>query len=113
LEFVNRNEALNAYQALRHSHLLGRHMILDWDTEGNSAATSASASNAEDQGTSVDRLRRKAAQQAAISQAASGPGAAHKRGKLHLNDEDIRQAALDEKRRAAEDEDDEDEDEEN
>lgn len=109
-EFVNRNEALNAYQALRHSHLLGRHLILDWDLEGNSAATSAStASTSEDQGTSVDRLRRKAAQQAAISQAASGPGAAHKRGKLHLNDEDIRQAALDEKRRAVEDDDEEDE----
>lgn len=111
VEFVNRNEALNAYQALRHSHLLGRHMILDWDLEGNAAATSAADSTAEDQGTSIDRLRRKAAQQAAISQAASGPGGAHKRGKLRLNDEDIKQAALDEKRRAVED-DDEDEEEE-
>lgn len=113
VEFINRNEALNAFQALRHSHLLGRHLILDWDIEGNSAATSADRSSiTEDQGASIDRLRKKAAQQAAISQAASGPGAAHKRGKLHLSDEDIRKAALEEKRRAAENDDDEDEEEE-
>ncbi|GJJ13997.1 hypothetical protein Clacol_008254 [Clathrus columnatus] len=34
LEFISRQEAENAYAALRHTHLLGRHLVLDWATEG-------------------------------------------------------------------------------
>lgn len=30
LDFVSRHEAENAYSALRHTHLLGRHLVLDW-----------------------------------------------------------------------------------
>ena len=30
LEFLTRHEAENAYAALRHTHLLGRHLVLDW-----------------------------------------------------------------------------------
>lgn len=33
LEFVSRQEAENAYAALRHTHLLGRHLVLDWAGE--------------------------------------------------------------------------------
>jgi multiple RNA-binding domain-containing protein 1 len=33
LEFVSRIEAENAYSALRHTHLLGRHLILEWAEE--------------------------------------------------------------------------------
>ncbi|KAG6889270.1 hypothetical protein C0992_005794 [Termitomyces sp. T32_za158] len=45
LDFVSRAEAENAYAALRHTHLLGRHLVLEWAEEG-----------AQD----VDELRRKA-----------------------------------------------------
>ncbi|KAF8507695.1 hypothetical protein BU17DRAFT_57223 [Hysterangium stoloniferum] len=34
LDFVSRQEAENAFSALRHTHLLGRHLVLDWATEG-------------------------------------------------------------------------------
>lgn len=34
LEFVSRREAENAYAALRHTHLLGRHLVLEWAEEG-------------------------------------------------------------------------------
>ena len=45
LEFVSRHEAENAYTALRHTHLLGRHLILEW---------------AEEAETDLDVLRKKA-----------------------------------------------------
>lgn len=34
LEFVTRREAEAAYGALRHTHLLGRHLVLEWAEEG-------------------------------------------------------------------------------
>ncbi|EGO28739.1 hypothetical protein SERLADRAFT_459485 [Serpula lacrymans var. lacrymans S7.9] len=34
LEFVTRHEAENAYAMLRHTHLLGRHLVLQWAEEG-------------------------------------------------------------------------------
>ncbi|KAF8907613.1 hypothetical protein CPB84DRAFT_1674795 [Gymnopilus junonius] len=33
LEFVSRYEAENAYNTLRHTHLLGRHLVLEWAEE--------------------------------------------------------------------------------
>jgi multiple RNA-binding domain-containing protein 1 len=33
LEFLTRHEAENAYAALRHTHLLGRHLVLQWAEE--------------------------------------------------------------------------------
>jgi multiple RNA-binding domain-containing protein 1 len=30
LEFLTRHEAENVYAALRHTHLLGRHLVLEW-----------------------------------------------------------------------------------
>ncbi|TDL26946.1 RNA-binding domain-containing protein [Rickenella mellea] len=45
LDFLSRHEAENAYAALRHTHLLGRHLVLEW---------------AEDAGQDVDLLRKKA-----------------------------------------------------
>ncbi|KAK2460406.1 hypothetical protein APHAL10511_007571 [Amanita phalloides] len=33
VEFVSRHEAENAYGALRHTHLLGRHLVLEWAEE--------------------------------------------------------------------------------
>ncbi|EIW74821.1 RNA-binding domain-containing protein [Coniophora puteana RWD-64-598 SS2] len=46
LEFLTRQEAENAYAALRHTHLLGRHLVLQWAEE--------------DGATDVDALRAKA-----------------------------------------------------
>ena len=34
LQFVTRHEAENAYNALKHTHLLGRHLVLEWAEEG-------------------------------------------------------------------------------
>ncbi|KNZ77947.1 Multiple RNA-binding domain-containing protein 1 [Termitomyces sp. J132] len=34
LDFVSRAEAENAYATLRHTHLLGRHLVLEWAEEG-------------------------------------------------------------------------------
>ena len=45
LDFATRAEAENAYVALKHTHLLGRHLVLEW---------------AEEEGADVDELRRKA-----------------------------------------------------
>ena len=46
LEFVTRQEAENAYAALKHTHLLGRHLVLQWAEE--------------DTAVNVDELRRRA-----------------------------------------------------
>ena len=45
LEFISPHEAGRAYVALRHTHLLGRHLVLEW---------------AEDGDVDLDELRRKA-----------------------------------------------------
>ena len=45
LEFVTRHEAENAYNALKHTHLLGRHLVLEWAQEGDA---------------NIDELRKKA-----------------------------------------------------
>jgi multiple RNA-binding domain-containing protein 1 len=34
LEFLTRQEAEAAYDVLRHTHLLGRHLVLQWAEEG-------------------------------------------------------------------------------
>ncbi|THH23232.1 hypothetical protein EUX98_g7946 [Antrodiella citrinella] len=45
LDFLTRREAENAYAALKHTHLLGRHLVLEW---------------AEEAETDIDKLREKA-----------------------------------------------------
>jgi multiple RNA-binding domain-containing protein 1 len=34
LDFISRHEAENAFSALHHTHLLGRHLVLEWAEEG-------------------------------------------------------------------------------
>lgn len=46
LEFLTRHEAENAYVALKHTHLLGRHLVLQWAEEDSSV--------------DIDELRKKA-----------------------------------------------------
>lgn len=88
VEFVNRKEAENAYKNLKHTHLLGRHLVLEWDLQGMGSR--------EDQ---LESLRKK-----------TGRGLQDigvRKAKLHLNDEDIRAAATKEKEQAEDEEDDE------
>jgi multiple RNA-binding domain-containing protein 1 len=33
LDFASRQDAENAYNVLRHTHLLGRHLVLEWASE--------------------------------------------------------------------------------
>ncbi|WVF70675.1 hypothetical protein IAT40_005468 [Kwoniella sp. CBS 6097] len=40
LEFTTHTEALRAMEALKHTHLLGRHLILEWAKEGDSVDVS-------------------------------------------------------------------------
>ena len=92
VEFVNRKEAENAYKNLKHTHLLGRHLILEWDLQD--------VGSREHQ---IDILRKKTArglQDVGI-----------KKTKLRLNDEDIRAAAIKEKEQAEDDDDDDEEEE--
>jgi multiple RNA-binding domain-containing protein 1 len=35
LDFVSRHEAENAFNALKHTHLLGRHIVLEWAEEND------------------------------------------------------------------------------
>lgn len=86
VEFTNKKEAYNAYLSLRHSHLLGRHLVLEWDEEGSPSGQKDVHSNA-----AIDRLRLKASRNVSASNALDS--GANRREKLHLNEEDIRQAA--------------------
>lgn len=115
VEFTSRKEALNAFRALRHSHLLGRHLVLDWDTEGGGAGGTDDSQHAGAGATAatVERLREKAARGIAASTAAAAGGSANRREKLRLGEEDIRKATREaEKRRkdASDDDDDDDDD---
>lgn len=93
VEFVNRKEAENAYKSLKHSHLLGRHLVLEWDVQG--------LASQEDQ---LDNLRKKTAR--------GLTDVGIRKEKLHLNEEDIRSAAQKEKEQAEDDDDDDDNEEE-
>ncbi|EPQ55616.1 hypothetical protein GLOTRDRAFT_75766 [Gloeophyllum trabeum ATCC 11539] len=68
LEFVTRHEAENAYNALRHTHLLGRHLVLEWAEEGEQ---------------DIDELRKKAG--VGYGGGKELPG---RKRKLELGDED-------------------------
>ena len=46
LDFITRQEAENAYNTLRHTHLLGRHLVLEWAEDDSSV--------------DIEELRRKA-----------------------------------------------------
>ncbi|WFD35547.1 Multiple RNA-binding domain-containing protein 1 [Malassezia cuniculi] len=86
VEFVSRREAENAMAALKHTHLLGRHLVLEWSG---------------DEGAAVDELRdktRKSYVTASEREAATG-----KRSRIRLGAEDM--AAAQEAARADKDDD--------
>jgi len=68
LDFVTRHEAENAYSALRHTHLLGRHLVLEW---------------AEDTSKDIDALRKKTG--VGFGDGSELPG---RKRKLNLRDDD-------------------------
>ncbi|CDO68079.1 hypothetical protein BN946_scf184788.g10 [Trametes cinnabarina] len=68
LEFTTRHEAERAYATLRHTHLLGRHLVLEWAEEGEA---------------DVERLREKAG--VSYGGGAEMPG---RKRKLEMGDED-------------------------
>ena len=68
LDFVSRREAENAYASLRHTHLLGRHLVLEWAQDGDQ---------------DIDELRKKAG--VGYGDGAELPG---RKRKLELGDED-------------------------
>ena len=68
LDFATRHEAENAYAALKHTHLLGRHLVLEW---------------ADDEGQDIDALRKKAG--VGYGNGAELPG---RKRKLDLGDND-------------------------
>lgn len=68
LEFISRREAENAYVALRHTHLLGRHLVLEW---------------ADDVSQDIDLLRKKAG--VGYGDGTELPG---RKRKLELRDDD-------------------------
>ncbi|KAI0060073.1 hypothetical protein BV25DRAFT_1807867 [Artomyces pyxidatus] len=68
LEFVTRHEAENAFNALRHTHFLGRHLVLEWAEEGD---------------VDIDELRKKAGVGARSGQELPG-----KKRKLVLDEDD-------------------------
>lgn len=68
MEFISRREAENAYGALKHTHLLGRHLILEWaesDDEGGSddgdggGDNGAMGTGKSSRDRAIERLRRK------------------------------------------------------
>ncbi len=69
LEFITRREAENAYASLKHTHLLGRHLVLEW---------------VEDDETNVERLREKVALGFGDGKAVPG-----KKRKLVMGGEDV------------------------
>ncbi|KAI0776697.1 RNA-binding domain-containing protein [Trametes elegans] len=68
LEFTTRHEAERAYATLRHTHLLGRHLVLEWAEEGEA---------------DVEKLREKAG--VSYGGGAEMPG---RKRKLEMGDED-------------------------
>lgn len=85
VEFVNRKEAENAYNSLKHTHLLGRHLVLEWDLQG-----------AGSQADQLESLRTKTAR--------GLRDVGIRKEKLHLNEEDIRAASAKDKKDKEEDE---------
>ncbi|KAF4623126.1 hypothetical protein D9613_002318 [Agrocybe pediades] len=76
LEFVSRHEAENAYNTLRHTHLLGRHLVLEWAEEAEQ---------------DLDVLRKKAG----VGFGGGKKDMPGRKRKLHLGGKDVEDDGLD------------------
>ena len=101
VEFVSRREAASAIEALKHTHLLGRHLVLKWAQEEDAALAGVGSDAA------TERLRRKAQLAANVGAAVPEMGGG-RRAKMKLGAEDISKAVAIEKRKRDDDDDDED-----
>lgn len=91
VEFVSRREAEHAMSALRHTHLLGRHLVLEWAGDADGTA-------------SVDELRDKT-RKAYVSEAERS-ALVGQRAKLRLGAEQVAEAVAQQKAREDDDDDD-------
>lgn len=87
VEFTTKKEALSAFEALRHTHLLGRHLVLGWDNED---------------GKDVEGMREKVKE---TFDSARDAGARRKKEKLKLGEEDIAETARKEREKRGGDDD--------
>jgi len=91
VEFVSHREAEAAKEALKHTRLLGRHLVFGW-AENESAATTA--------GLDVGGVERQRAKEALVHGEADA-SLRGKKGKIRMNAEDIADAVAAEKRKRA------------
>ena len=93
VEFVSRREAENAMAALRHTHLLGRHLVLEWagDAEGTAG---------------VDELREKT-RHAYVGES-DRPRALGQRAKIRMGAEQVAEAVAQQAKKSDDDGDDDD-----
>ncbi len=97
VEFLSRREAQNALEALKHTHLLGRHLVIKWAQEDDTSG-----------GVGVERARNKASFAASAMENAADMGGA-RRTKLKLGAQDIALAAAQERKQRQDVEDEEEE----
>ncbi|KAK0532014.1 Multiple RNA-binding domain-containing protein 1 [Tilletia horrida] len=104
VEFVSHREAEAAKEALKHTRLLGRHLVIGWPDEGAAGGSGGVGSSS----AGLDALRAKEA----VVHGGNGldGGVAGKKSKLRMNEQDIADAVAAEKRRRAEEDDDDDDD---
>lgn len=77
VEFTSKREAQNAFEALRHAHLLGRHLVLQWDREDAGG---------------VEGIRAKVKESFDVAQSHAANGSRSRKAKLNLGEEDIAEA---------------------
>lgn len=87
VEFTTKKEALSAFEALKHTHLLGRHLVLGWDNED---------------GKDVEGMREKVKE---TFDSARQAGDRRRKEKLNLGEEDIAEAARKEREKRGGDDD--------
>ncbi|KAE8226192.1 hypothetical protein CF319_g1185 [Tilletia indica] len=104
VDFVSHREAEAAKEALKHTRLLGRHLVIGWAEEENEAGTSTAGVGSD----AVERQRAKEA--ASLGSLEADPSLRGRKRKLRMNESDIADAVAAEKKRRVDEEDSGDED---
>ncbi|CAD6911056.1 unnamed protein product [Tilletia controversa] len=108
VEFVSHREAEAAMESLRHTRLLGRHLVIGWaEDEAGGGAGGGGAAGLGSDADAVERQRAKEA--AALGMLEADGSLMGKKSKMRMNEGDIADAVAAEKRKRAEDDDDDDE----
>ncbi|KAE8266335.1 hypothetical protein A4X09_0g6014 [Tilletia walkeri] len=104
VDFVSHREAEAAKEALKHTRLLGRHLVIGWAEEENEAGTSTAGVGSD----AVERQRAKEA--ASLGSLEADPSLRGRKRKLRMNESDIADAVAAEKKRRVDADDSGDED---